>query len=47
MCTYKLSQNSTELMALKVDAMRKQGHKLASFDIGSKDYLKDKLGNKD
>jgi len=32
-----------ELLALKVDLLRKQGHKLVSFDTGPKDYLKRKL----
>lgn len=35
-----------ELMALKIDSLRKQGHNLLSFDTGSKDYLKRKLDSK-
>ncbi len=32
-----------ELLAMKVDLLRKQGIKIEPFDIGSKDYLKNRL----
>ncbi len=33
-----------ELLAMKVDLLRKQGIKIEPFNLGSKDFLKKKLG---